>query len=351
MTDFPYALERIGVVMEPLADEPLEAEGVLNPGSGRGPDGTLYLLPRLVAVGNVSRIGIARVVVEDGVPTGVERQGVVLEPERSWEVGAVNAGVEDPRTTWVPALDLHVMTYVAYGPLGPHTAVAVSSDLRSWRRLGPVRFGYDDALDVDLALYFNKDCVFLPEPVTAPDGTTSLAVLHRPGWDLSEIRPGEGVHPPSWVTDTRPSIWISFVPLDRVREDLGALAEWRGHRVLASPEAPFEELKIGAGPAPVRVPEGWLLLHHGVTGELVGSLAQQQGVNYAAGAMILDADRPWEVVRRTSEPLMTADTEDERSGIVPNVVFPTAIEEIDGVRHVFYGMADSKIGVARLVRR
>jgi beta-1,2-mannobiose phosphorylase / 1,2-beta-oligomannan phosphorylase len=351
MTDFPYALERIGVVMEPLADEPLEAEGVLNPGSGRGPDGTLYLLPRLVAAGNVSRIGIARVVVEDGVPTGVERQGVVLEPERSWEVGAVNAGVEDPRTTWVPALDLHVMTYVAYGPLGPHTAVAVSSDLRSWRRLGPVRFGYDDALDVDLALYFNKDCVFLPEPVTAPDGTTSLAVLHRPGWDLSEIRPGEGVHPPSWVTDTRPSIWISFVPLDRVREDLGALAEWRGHRVLASPEAPFEELKIGAGPAPVRVPEGWLLLHHGVTGELVGSLAQQQGVNYAAGAMILDADRPWEVVRRTSEPLMTADTEDERSGIVPNVVFPTAIEEIDGVRHVFYGMADSKIGVARLVRR
>ncbi|WP_144712148.1 glycosidase [Curtobacterium pusillum] len=351
MTDFPYALERIGVVMEPLADEPLEAEGVLNPGSGRGPDGTLYLLPRLVATGNVSRIGIARVIVEDGVPTGVERQGVVLEPERSWEVGAVNAGVEDPRTTWVPALDLHVMTYVAYGPLGPHTAVAVSSDLRSWRRLGPVRFGYDDALDVDLALYFNKDCVFLPEPVTAPDGTTSLAVLHRPAWDLSEIRPGEGVHPPSWVTDTRPSIWISFVPLDRVREDLGALAEWRGHRVLASPEAPFEELKIGAGPAPVRVPEGWLLLHHGVTGELVGSLAQQQGVNYAAGAMILDADRPWEVVRRTSEPLMTADTEDERSGIVPNVVFPTAIEEIDGVRHVFYGMADSKIGVARLVRR
>ncbi|GAA3337968.1 glycosidase [Curtobacterium pusillum] len=351
MTDFPYALERIGVVMEPLPDEPLEAEGVLNPASGRGPDGELYLLPRLVAAGNVSRIGIARVLVEDGVPVGVERQGTVLEPERTWETGAQNAGVEDPRTTWVPALGLHVMTYVAYGPLGPHTAVAVSDDLRTWRRLGPVRFAYDDALDVDLALYFNKDCVFLPEPVTAPDGTPSLAVLHRPAWDLSEIRPGEGVHPPSWVTDTRPSIWISFVPLDRIRADVGALAEWRGHRVLAAPEADFEELKIGAGPAPIRVPEGWLLLHHGVTGELVGSLAQQQNVNYAAGAMILDADRPWEVVRRTSEPLMTADTEDERSGIVPNVVFPTAVEEIDGVRHVFYGMADSKIGVARLVRR
>ena len=35
---------------------------------------------------------------------------------------------------------------------------------------------------------------------------------------------------------------------------------------------------------------------------------------------------------------------------MPNVVFPTAIEEIDGVHFVFYGMADSKIGVARLDR-
>ncbi|KQO60027.1 glycoside hydrolase family 130 protein [Curtobacterium sp. Leaf261] len=349
--DFPYALERVGLLMTPLADDPFEAEGVLNPGSGRGPDGELYLLPRLVATGNVSRIGIARVVVEDGVPVGVERQGIVLEPERTWEVGAQNAGVEDPRTTFLPAIGLHVMTYVAYGPLGPHTAVAVSEDLREWRRLGPVRFGYDDALDVDLGLYFNKDCVFFPEPVVGPDGIESIAVLQRPVWDLSEIRPGEGVHPPSWVEDTRPSIWISFVHLDRVREDIGALAEWRGHRVLAGPEMPFEELKIGAGPAPIRVPEGWLLLHHGVTGELVGSLAQQQNVNYAAGAMILEAERPWEVVSRTSEPLLSADTEDEQSGIVPNVVFPTAMEEIDGVQYVFYGMADSKIGVAKIVRR
>ena len=78
-------LERVGVVMEPLPGEPLEAEGVLNPGSGRGPDGELYLLPRMVAAGNVSRIGLARVLVEDGVPVGVERQGVVLAPDRGFE--------------------------------------------------------------------------------------------------------------------------------------------------------------------------------------------------------------------------------------------------------------------------
>ncbi|MCT2996206.1 hypothetical protein FAM15061_001700 [Propionibacterium freudenreichii] len=54
---------------------------------------------------------------------------------------------------------------------------------------------------------------------------------------------------------------------------------------------------------------------------------------------------------RTADPLLSADTSDERSGTVPNVVFPTAIEEIDGQQFVFYGMADSKIGTARLYRR
>jgi len=347
---FPYALTRAGVIMVPENDNELEAEGVLNPASGRGVDGELYLLPRLVARGNVSRVGIARVNVVDGVPTSVSREGVVLEPERSWEQGAQNAGVEDPRVTFIPELGVHVMTYVAFGPLGPRTAVATSTDLRNWVRLGPATFDYDDALDVDLGLYHNKDTVFFPECVTGPDGVPSLAVLHRPMWDLGEVRPGETSTQPPWLVEERPSIWISFIHLADALADHRALARWSNHLFLAGPEYPFEELKIGAGPAPLRVPEGWLVLHHGVTGTLVSAMAQQQNVNYAAGAMILDADQPWKVIARTSEPLLSAETEEERSGTVPNVVFPTAIELVDGVPYVFYGMADSSIGVARLDR-
>jgi beta-1,2-mannobiose phosphorylase / 1,2-beta-oligomannan phosphorylase len=345
---FPYRLTRAGVVMAPLDGDEFEAEGVLNPASGRTPDGVLHLLPRLVARGNVSRVGLARVELTDGVPTGVEREGIVLEPDRSYERGIGNAGVEDPRVTRIERLGLHVMTYVAYGPLGPRTAVAVSDDLRTWRRLGPAVFAYDDALDVDFNLYPNKDTVFFPEPVIAPDGVESLAVLHRPMWDLGEVRPGQGVVLPAGIDDPRQSIWIAFVPLAAVLDDVAAITLWRGSRMVAAPEHPFEAVKIGGGPAPIRVPEGWLLLHHGVTGRLEPGTAQQQGVNYAAGAMILDGDRPWEVRQRTSEPLLAAETDDERNGIVPNVVFPTATEEVDGVRWVFYGMADSKIGVARL---
>jgi predicted GH43/DUF377 family glycosyl hydrolase len=347
---FPYTLTRMGVIMTPQVGNELEAEGVLNPGSGHTPDGTLYLLPRLVATGNVSRVGLARVIIENGVPAGVEREGVVLAPDRGWERGANNAGVEDPRVTFIPRLGLHVMTYVAYGPLGPRTAVAVSEDLREWRRLGPALFAYDEALDMDLNLFHNKDTVFFPEPVTAPDGVESFAVLHRPMWDLDETKPGEGIRVPAGVTDQRQSIWISYVPVADVVADVAALAIWRGHRFLAGPQYVFEELKIGGGPPPLRVPEGWLLLHHGVTGILAKAFDQQQKVNYAAGGMILDADDPTIVLSRTSEPLLKAETADETRGIVPNVVFPTAIEEVEGQLYVFYGMADSKIGVARLDR-
>ncbi|QNE48141.1 glycosidase [Glaciihabitans sp. INWT7] len=350
MFPFPYSLTRAGVIMSPTPGDELEAEGVLNPATGHSDDGTLYLLPRMVATGNVSRVGLARVVIEHGVPVGVEREGVVLQPERSWERGAKNSGTEDPRVTFVPRLGLHVMTYVAFGPLGPRTAIATSTDLREWTRLGPALFEFDDSLDIDLNLFHNKDTVFFPEPVTAPDGVESFAVLHRPMWDLGEIKPGELRTVPAGTADDRQSIWISYVPVAEVMEDIRSIVLWRGHRMLAAPESPFEQLKIGGGPPPVLVDEGWLVLYHGVTGEIDNAFTQQQKVNYSAGGMILDAADPTKILARTTEPLLAAETEDERSGIVPNVVFPTAIERIDGQLFVFYGMADSKIGVARIDR-
>jgi beta-1,2-mannobiose phosphorylase / 1,2-beta-oligomannan phosphorylase len=350
-TTVPYALARLGVVMTPEPGNLLEAAGVLNPASGRTPDGRLHLLPRIVAAGNVSRVGFAEVVVRDGVPVGVERKSVVLAPDEGWERGADNAGVEDPRVTWVPSLGVHVMTYVAFGPLGPRLALAVSDDLEHWRRLGPVQFTYQPDLDTDLCMFPNKDAVFFPEPVTDPDGRMSYAMLHRPMWDLGWMRPGETEHLPAGVTDPRPGIWISYVPVDLALADVRALTRPENHRLVAMSEFPYEALKIGAGPPPIRVEEGWLLIHHGVTGHIpAGFDPTTQKVEYAAGAMLLEATDPSRVIARTDRPILAPETTDERSGVVPNVVFPTAIESIDGVRYVFYGMADAKIGVARLDR-
>ena len=81
-----FQLQRLGMLMEPEPGNPQEIEGVLNPAAARGPDGGLYLFPRLVARGNYSRIGIARVKFnEAGDPAGVERLGIALEPEADYE--------------------------------------------------------------------------------------------------------------------------------------------------------------------------------------------------------------------------------------------------------------------------
>lgn len=347
----PYRLVRMGVVMSPDLEDPNELEGVLNPASGRTPDGRLHLLPRLVAAGNVSRVGLVEVVLSDtGVPVGVERRGVVLEPDEDWEGGGLGRGVEDPRTTWLADLGVHVMSYVAFGPMGPRPALAMSADLVSWRRLGPIHFEYDPELATDLNVFPNKDVVLFPETVRAPDGTESYAFLHRPMWDLEWVRPGEGVHPPAGVTDERPGIWVSFAPAAAVRADVRALGHLSQHRAVAAGEHEFEEVKIGAGPPPRRIPEGWLVVHHGVRGKMAPGWEVQLDLHYAAGAMILDPDDVTRVIARTPEPLLRPELPEELVGTVPNVVFPTCIEEINGVVYVFYGMADARIGVARLER-
>ena len=57
------------------------------------------------------------------------------------------------------------------------------------------------------------------------------------------------------------------------------------------------------------------------------------------------------MLARTAEPLLAPETPEEVVGTVPNVVFPTAIEAVDGDLYVFYGMGDRSIGVARIDRR
>ena len=256
--EMPYRLSRVGTVMVPEPGRAEEAEGVLNPASGYGPDGRLYLLPRIVAQGNYSRIGLVEVLLDEGVPVSVERRGIVLEPDEGWERGVDHGGVEDPRVTWLPDLGVHIMTYVAFGPLGPRLALATSKDLRSWTRLGPVLFRYEPDLQLDINVFPNKDAVFFPEPVPGPDGKQCWAMLHRPMWNLGWIRAGERDVLPIGLDDPRPGIWISFVPVDEVGKDVSRLVRMSGHRLVALPEQPFEVTKIGAGPPPRRVPEGWL---------------------------------------------------------------------------------------------
>jgi predicted GH43/DUF377 family glycosyl hydrolase len=342
--------------MESEPRNPLEAEGVLNPAAVRGPDGRLYLFPRLVAAGNYSRIGIARVQFDGaGNPTGVERLGIALEPEAEYErLPNGGGGCEDPRISFVVPLQRYVMTYTALSLKGPRIALAISEDLLHWQRLGLATFRPYKGIEFDGV--DNKDAAVFPVAIPDPSGQPALAILHRPLFPGT--RPEEtACHPASRAVDLhRESIWISYCPLAMQDGEPYHLNHFTSHHRLAGPVASWERLKIGVGSPPILCRHGWLVVYHGVSGTAEPTTeptTEGRNLRYSAGVMVLSEQQPRVICYRSPQPVLTADLPQERQGIVANVVFPTGIDRRDDLGlpdrfDVYYGMADDQIGVARL---
>src|ERR1035441_5452266 len=260
-----FKLQRLGMVMEPEPGNPQEIEGVLNPAAVRGPDGELYLFPRLVARGNYSRIGIARVRFnEAGDPAGVERLGIALEPEADYERRhGGGGGCEDPRITFVEPLKRYIMTYTAFSAQGPRIALASSRDLFHWQRLGLAT--YAQWHGIALGSIDDKDASLFPVAIPNPSGHPELAMLHRPLFPGT--RPEEtACHPASRDVDLdRESIWISYCPMALAAREPYHLGHFACHHRLATPVSPWERLKIGGGTPPVMTRHGWLIVYHGVS--------------------------------------------------------------------------------------
>jgi predicted GH43/DUF377 family glycosyl hydrolase len=353
----PFQLQRLGIVMEGDPRNAHEAGGVLNPGGARGPDGQLYLFPRLVAQGNFSRIGIARVRFnEDGDPIGVERLGIALEPEAEYEIRPEGGGCEDPRITFVKEFDRYVMSYTAFGPDGPRIALATSKDLFHWDRLGLATFRECDGMECqvdDFRTIDNKDAVLFPRAIRGPTGENDFAIIHRPlfpGTDAHEtVRNAE----PRTVDVSKESIWISYTPSEPANQNQRCLCDFRSHHRLAFPVANWEHLKIGGGTPPFLTKHGWLIFYHGVCEcEPDHSRRNTPRLRYSAGALVLSEKRPHLIRYRANAPVLEPELPEEMTGAVANVVFPTAVDQRSDLGEpnridVYYGMADSRIGVAR----
>lgn len=349
-----FTMQRLGIIAEPAPDDPREVWGILNPAAARGRDGALYLFPRVVAEGNFSRIGMARVVFDaHGKPFGIKRLGIVLEPTEPYERNPKSGGgCEDPRISFVRPLDLYVMTYTAYTVLGPRIALAMSKDLFSWQHLGLLRFA--PSCPVDFNAYGNKDGLFFPEVVTDEHGRQSFALIHRPTYLVAQADGTVHLIVPPGVMERRQSLWMSHVSLEEALRDPQSLTMVEDTHLLATPEQPWESIKIGGGTPPVMTRYGWVVIYHGITGGLMeGAHFPKQHLTYSAGVLVLDAARAGSILYRSATPLLSPEVPAEQEGFVPNVVFPTGIDqrpEPDDPEgfDVYYGMADTRIGVARL---
>jgi predicted GH43/DUF377 family glycosyl hydrolase len=130
------------------------------------------------------------------------------------------------------------------------------------------------------------------------------------------------------------------------------LGHFACHHRLATPVSPWERLKIGGGTPPILTRHGWLIMYHGVS-EGVAPGNHRQQLCYSAGVMVLSKEHPSVIRYRSADPVLTPVLPQERRGTVSNVVFPTGIDRRDDLGSpdrfdVYYGMADDRIGVARL---
>lgn len=332
----PYALERQGILLSPTPGRRDEAGGVLNPTVYRAGDRTLIMYRAVDTLPeNFSRLALAELTWEHGTLRAERLAAYALEPMAPYELLTPEAGsarspgggCEDPRVTDVEGRLM--LCYTGYGGArAPRIALADSKDGVRWERLGLARFSLltiesaEGPLAIDLNAVDNKDAMLFPERIGG-----RYAMLHRPMFDRATMA----------ALGQTQSIWVSY------SDDL---IHWDSHRLIAAPAHPWERLKLGGGTQPVRVPQGWLIVYHGVDGDHDGDPNRR----YSAGAMVLDAEDLSVVTYRSPEPILAPDAAEEQVGVVNNVVFPTGLWPApDGMGLlVAYGMADRLVGWARM---
>jgi len=124
-------------------------------------------------------------------------------------------------------------------------------------------------------------------------------------------------------------IWVSYSPdLVYWGKSSCVFRNWEGIR--------WAWTKIGAGAVPIKTPEGWLTIFHGVRTQCKAHFVYQLGV------CLLDLKDPSKVKAMAEEAILIPEEQYELVGQTPSVVFTCgAIEEDNGEIKIYYGGADT----------
>ncbi len=196
-------------------------------------------------------------------------------------------GVEDPRVTEIDGV--FYMTYTGYSTHGTRASIAKSTNLIDWTRVC-----------VALPDEDNKDHALFPEKING-----RYCMFHR----------------------REPGIWLCY------SDDL---IHWDTHRRVFGPRPGWEARKVGISGPPIKTPDGWLLVYHGV----------DEAQFYRQGLALLALDDPTRVLARPAGFVLEPQEAWEYVGDVPNVVFSCATLRVDDELWIYYGGADRVIGQA-----
>jgi beta-1,2-mannobiose phosphorylase / 1,2-beta-oligomannan phosphorylase len=227
-------------------------------------------------------------------------------PEYEWE----RYGCEDPRITFFH--NSYYIFYTAIGtwppaPEGIKAACAITHDFRTIDK----KF---------LVTPFNaKAMTLFPEKINE-----KIAILLTANPDI----------PPS-------TIGVAYLDHE---EDLINEEFWnQWYTTLPSHAVPLlrsthDHVEIGA--PPIKTKKGWLLIYCYIKSYLTSHKF------FGIEAALLDIHNPQHIIGRTSHPILFPETDYEREGKIPNVIFPSGALVFNDTLGIYYGGADTHICLA-----
>ena len=287
-TPHPLWSKEKGYAVDWIANERLEADD---------PRVVRHLQTGLIRLTFVSHLRVARS--HDG-----QTIDSIDDPAFLPENEAEEYGVEDPRIVYLDGR--YYITYVAVSCHGPASALASTTDFKSFQRHGII-FCPE-----------NKDVVLFSERI---DG--EYVALHRPV---------------GGTRFCRPEMWIARSP---------DLLNWGQHQFIFAGTGDWEGGRVGAGAPPIKLPQGWLEIYHGNRQpEVVGEVGA-----YCGGAMLLATEDPGRLLKASHEPILQPERDFEKEGFVAEVVFPTAVLEEGDRLLIYYGASDKYCAMAEVSKK
>ena len=293
-------------ILEPNPENQWEAKAVFN-SAALYLKGKVYLIYRAQSNTNVSTFGLA--ISSNGYDIDERLEYPIYVPREHFELRysercMKNTGVEDPRVTIID--DRIYMLYTAVGERFDYVRVALTSI--SIKDFLKEKWGkWEKPIPISPPGVWDKDAAILPKRIKG-----KYFIFHR----------------------FFPNIWIDTVRSLDFKEK-----PWiRGYEYIKRRTDKWDCLRIGIGPTPIEVSEGWLVIYHGVDRNNV----------YKLGAMLLDKENPTCVISRLDYPILEPKEKYEVEGIVNNVVFSNGAVVLNDELFVYYGGADRCLCLATI---
>jgi predicted GH43/DUF377 family glycosyl hydrolase len=330
-----------------------ESHAVLNPTAIKEKN-IEHLIYRGVAHNKVSCLGYLKV--KDGKIIARDSEPLI-RPTEKYE----KKGIEDPRIVKIGGT--YYLLYTGFDGKNAAVVYAVSKNLRDWKKKGiisprvPIKEArklvkikkYKDKwgsqeISSSQSYLWDKDAVLFPEKING-----KFVMLHRFLPDIQIVKFKNF----SDLQDN--SFWKEYI------ENLGEYED----KISLHRRHNWESEHIGAGAVPIKTKRGWLLIYHGVglikkkfsayrkkmykiDGRLHKLRNKRIPLVYHAGAALLNLKHPETEISRLSKPLFGPELEWEKKGNIRDVVFPEGTVVDKDKLKIYYGAADTVIGLAEV---